>query len=580
MNVRTRIWSLFASSLLALGVFSAPVKIVFDTDMIGDYDDVGAMAVLHKLADAEECDILATVSSTHSNASVGTIELLNRYYGRPDVPVGAVKGDGVGGGSEHPHHRSHAKYEWLLKRYPGWWRHRNANDAPDATDVYRQVLSVQPDAAVTIVVVGHLTNLRKLLESKADRHSPLDGMSLVKAKVRALYVMGGKIPRGSECNLMGDAASSKVVFAKWPTPLIVDDFWFSVYIYGGRKVAELPDDGNPVRDIFARCLPPREKCPPASAIIPTGTFKDNVKEGHNCFDQSCVLAAVRGPGSFFRLVPGRMEMVGEKGENVWTPDPKGPHAAMAYLDDWPRERMAAVIDDLMTAPPGKGKAQWVNLGSNTGLFGFDWNRAGVDGLNLAGSPQSMRRSVAKLKAHRGRIAKGAYVIFPISPFTAILPEAYDRKPSAPGHSQLAFDGTPSEKQFVDSRESLIKCWKDQFEIADFNDPMTARNRASYVKMVAFARESIAWCRAEGLRPVFVYPPMAKCFDGVFPEKFERVYIRDFLRDVGLDVPFFDYRNDPAFRDDGNFANSLFLNRTGCAKLTAMVMHDVLRKRVK
>lgn len=30
---------------------AAPVKIVFDTDMIADYDDVGAMAVLHKLAD-------------------------------------------------------------------------------------------------------------------------------------------------------------------------------------------------------------------------------------------------------------------------------------------------------------------------------------------------------------------------------------------------------------------------------------------------------------------------------------------------------------------------------------------------
>ena len=112
-----------------LTLVADPVRIVFDTDMIGDYDDVGAMAVLHKLADAGECEILATVSSTHSNASVGTIEILNRYYGRPDIPVGAAKGDGVGGGSENPRHRSHAKYEWLLKRYPGWWKYRNADDA-------------------------------------------------------------------------------------------------------------------------------------------------------------------------------------------------------------------------------------------------------------------------------------------------------------------------------------------------------------------------------------------------------------------------------------------------------------------
>ena len=104
--------------------------------------------------------------------------------------------------------------------------------------------------------------------------------------------------------------------------------------------------------------------------------------------------------------------------------------------------------------------------------------------------------------------------------------------------------------------------------------MTERNRAAYVKMVAFAREALAWCRAEGLRPVFVFPPMATCFDGVFPESFERAYIRDYLRDIGPDVPFLDYRNVPELRGDGNFANSLFLNRTGCAKLTARVIRDV------
>ena len=349
MKVLTSIICL-SLALLSGALAAAPAKIVLDTDMIGDYDDVGAMAVLHKLADAGECEILATVSSTHSNASVGTIEILNRFYGRPDIPVGAVKGDGVGGGSEHPAHRSHVKYEILLKKYPGWWKFRNANDSPDATEIYRKTLAAQPDGSVTIAVTGYLTNLRKLLESKGDRFSPLDGPALVKAKVKALYVMGGKLPKGRECNLLNDPPSSKYVFAHWPTPLVVNDFWFGTYVYAGRKVAALPA-GTPVRDIYAMCLPPPEKCPPAAEIVPTGRFKDNVKEGHNCFDQTCVLAAVRGPGSFFRLVRGKMEMVGEQGDNVWTPDPNGPHAAMAFVPDWPRERIASVIDDLMAAPP-------------------------------------------------------------------------------------------------------------------------------------------------------------------------------------------------------------------------------------
>ena len=116
-------------------------------------------------------------------------------------------------------------------------------------------------------------------------------------------------------------------------------------------MAALPDNGNPIRDIFAWCVPPVEKCPAAAEIIPTGKFKDNVKEGHNCFDQSCVLAAVRGVGSFFDVEKGCMTMVGDKGDNLWTPDPNGPHARM--VDKWSHERIAALIDDLMAAPPAR-----------------------------------------------------------------------------------------------------------------------------------------------------------------------------------------------------------------------------------
>ena len=37
-------------------------KVIFDTDMGPDFDDVGAIAVLHALADGGECEILATLS--------------------------------------------------------------------------------------------------------------------------------------------------------------------------------------------------------------------------------------------------------------------------------------------------------------------------------------------------------------------------------------------------------------------------------------------------------------------------------------------------------------------------------------
>ena len=81
---------LFPALLLAPAlVWAEPVKVIFDTDMLTDFDDVGALACLHALADAGEAEILATVSSTRGNASVGAVQVINSYYGRGNLPVGA-----------------------------------------------------------------------------------------------------------------------------------------------------------------------------------------------------------------------------------------------------------------------------------------------------------------------------------------------------------------------------------------------------------------------------------------------------------------------------------------------------------
>ena len=82
MNARKTCCAAVAA-LAGLALWGAPVKVIFDTDMIEDYDDIGALAVLHALEDAGECEILATVSCTRSNASVAAVEIVNAYYGRP-----------------------------------------------------------------------------------------------------------------------------------------------------------------------------------------------------------------------------------------------------------------------------------------------------------------------------------------------------------------------------------------------------------------------------------------------------------------------------------------------------------------
>src|SRR5512145_1392669 len=74
---------------------SVPVKIIFDTDLGPDYDDVGALAFLHAMADSGKAEILATVSSNKHELVAPSIEVINTYFGRPALPLGAPKTEGV-----------------------------------------------------------------------------------------------------------------------------------------------------------------------------------------------------------------------------------------------------------------------------------------------------------------------------------------------------------------------------------------------------------------------------------------------------------------------------------------------------
>ncbi len=135
------------------------VKIIFDTDLGPDYDDVGALAFLHAMADSGKVEILATVSSNKHELVAPSIEIINSYFNRSEIPIGGPKNGGAAlGSSQH----------WadsIVAKYP----HRigSTSEAPDAVDVYRKILNGQPDRSVTIVTVGFLTNLRNLLKFTA-----------------------------------------------------------------------------------------------------------------------------------------------------------------------------------------------------------------------------------------------------------------------------------------------------------------------------------------------------------------------------------------------------------------------------
>ena len=309
-----------------------PVKVIFDCDMYTDFDDVGALATLHALADAGECEILGTLVCTRGAPSLGMVEIVNSYYGRSGLPVGHNRELGMG---PHKKHQSiYAIYLDMVKSRPDVVKHPTSDLSPDANDIYRRILAAQPDGSVVLCSVGFTTNMRRLLETKPDAVSPLDGKALVAKKVKAWYAMACKYPDGHEYNSKKDWASSKIAFRDWPTPIYFLDFEYGKTVKCGVPVSRLADGGiNPVRDVFRRALK---------------DFKEE-ERGHAAWDEVTVLAAVRGWQSYFGVERGTFDIVDDTGRNVWKPDPEGNHYVLTVKT--PKAEVGAIIDELMSRPP-------------------------------------------------------------------------------------------------------------------------------------------------------------------------------------------------------------------------------------
>src|SRR5271157_4045130 len=80
---------LIAACLMANVCFAAR-PVIFDTDMGNDIDDALALAMLHALTDRGECELIGVTLTNANPAAVPYIRMINRFYGRGDLPVGAA----------------------------------------------------------------------------------------------------------------------------------------------------------------------------------------------------------------------------------------------------------------------------------------------------------------------------------------------------------------------------------------------------------------------------------------------------------------------------------------------------------
>lgn len=296
-------------------VVPAQVNIIFDTDIGSDCDDAGAMAVLHKLADKGEVNILGVIFSSNKNRyGVGLCDAINSYYGRGDLPLGLYNGPPVGDSLDH--------YCREIAIAKDTYHHDVVDSAAGLVTAYKDILERQPDASVTIVTVGHAHGLFFLLKDPA-------GAVLIHRKVKRWVAMAyaGDMPV-KDWNFCSNGAAPYTgkLLEEWPTPLYISDAGKDV-ITGNRKLPSAPRD-NPVRKAYE-------------------LWNNALTTGRSSWDQVAVLFAAR-PQYFVIDSLGALEMT-SKSRVSWNPLARG----RGHHRVTPKADLAETIEALMSEAPAR-----------------------------------------------------------------------------------------------------------------------------------------------------------------------------------------------------------------------------------
>ncbi len=316
-----------------------PVKLIFDTDIGNDCDDVLALGMIHSLQSRGECELLAvTITKDHKLAAAFT-DAVNTFYGRGEIPIGVCRS---GVTSEQ------GKFNGLATQMDGGklrYPHdlKSGADAPNAVDVLRKTLAAADDGSIVIAQVGFSTNLANLLSSKADNHSPLGGKELVQKKVRLLSVMAGAFKQivgdtghlytHKEYNVHKDVASARKLVAGWPTPIIWSGFEIGKNLtYPHQSI--LHDyryvKHHPLPEAYTLYNPPPHDRP--------------------TWDLTSVLYAVRPDAGYFDLSPVGQVIVDEKGYTTFKEQKNGRDRYMILRDEQ-KQRATEALMLLSSQPP-------------------------------------------------------------------------------------------------------------------------------------------------------------------------------------------------------------------------------------
>ena len=272
-------------ALLVLGtsLFAEKPRILFDTDITGDVDDVLALAMCHNLSDRGACEFLGVTISKNNPLTVSFVDAQNTFSGRPNLPVGVTH--------DSTAQRRESKYLKLADSpdYPHDIKHNDA--ARDAVDLIRELLDKQPDHSVTIVSVGIASNMANLLRSSG-------GAELIRRKVKCLSLMAGAFAFCNrtnyhlEANVINGISYMQTVANEWPDEVPI--------VWSGYEIGEaLPFPRMAIKHDLNYM--------PHHIVKEAYLLHSGPEHDRPCWDESSVLYAVFPERAYFGLSePGRV----------------------------------------------------------------------------------------------------------------------------------------------------------------------------------------------------------------------------------------------------------------------------------
>ena len=281
--------------------------VILDTDIGSSTDDLFAMEMLYRYEDQGRCRLLGVVVDRMGEDCAACADVMGNYFGHGDVPIGLVRN-----GIENP--AVWIDYKALpthIDQDGNLMFQRSVADyaaLPDGWQLYRQLLAAQPDHSVSIVSIGFVTCLAQLLQSGPDSFSPLNGVELVRRKVKCIYVMGGVFGESVEpdFNFSQGITFAQTFFDLWPQEV---DMVFSP-MEVGQEIEYTPDqviadidwtDIHPIKQVYMQC---------------------NCNTGQMMWDPMVAIQAVEGD-TVFRLSERGTVSITPQAETLFTPSATG-----------------------------------------------------------------------------------------------------------------------------------------------------------------------------------------------------------------------------------------------------------------